>query len=105
MEQVKHILSNNSSQSLTKYYLSLIDKVLLIVYMMNYKNKVFQNYNELTNYEIQNAERLIIQLDSLVRLNDKDDITQKKYVPNYDLIVVDEMEGILSHFNGRYLKK
>ena len=64
---------------------------------MNYKNKVFLNYNEWTNYEIQNAERLIIQLDSLVRLNDKDDITQKNYVPNYDLIVVDEMEGISSH--------
>jgi len=42
-------------------------------------------------------KRLIIQLDSLVRLNDKDDITQKNYVPNYDLIVVDEMERILSH--------
>ena len=38
----KHILLNNSSQSLTKYYLSLIDKVSLIVYMMNYKNKVFK---------------------------------------------------------------
>jgi streptomycin 6-kinase len=47
---------------------------------------------------------LIIQLDSLVRLNKKDDITQKKYVPNYDLIVVDEMEGILSHFNAKTLK-
>ena len=64
----------------------------------------FQNYNELTNYEIQNAERLVIQLDSLVRLNDKDDITPKNYVPNYDLIVVDEMEGILSHFNAKTLK-
>ena len=48
---------------------------------------------------------MIIELDSLVRLNKKDDdITQKKYVPNYDLIVVDEMEGILSHFNAKTLK-
>ena len=44
----------------------------------------FQNYNELANYEIQNAVRLIIQLNSLVRLNEKDDITQKNYAPNYD---------------------
>ena len=33
---------NNSFQSLIKYYLSLIDKVSLIVYMMNYKNKDFK---------------------------------------------------------------
>ena len=25
-------------------------------------------------------------------------------MPNYDLIVVDEMEGILSHFNAKTLK-
>jgi hypothetical protein len=65
---------------------------------MNYKT-IFSNHNELKNYEIQNADRLILQLDSLVRLNDQDDITLKHYVPNYYLIVVDEMKGLLSHFN------
>ena len=95
-----------------KQLIPKFNKILFITYRQSLANSLydelqkqgFQNYNELTNYEIQNAERLIIQLDSLVRLNDKDDITQKNYVPNYDLIVVDEMEGILSHFNAKTLK-
>ena len=95
-----------------KQLIPKFNNILFITYRQSLANRIydelqkqgFQNYNELTNYEIQNAERLIIQLDSLVRLNDKDDITHKNYVPNYDLIVVDEMEGILSHFNAKTLK-
>ena len=67
-----------------KQLIPKFNKILFITYRQSLANSLyelqkqgFQNYNELTNYEIQNAERLIIQLDCLVRLNDKDDITQK----------------------------
>ena len=48
---------------------------------------------------------MIIQLDCLVRLNYQDFITLENYLPNYDLIVIDEMEGILNHFNAKTLKR
>jgi len=57
----------------------------------------------LTNEGIQQSTRLIIQLDSLKRLNYQDYITLENYIPDYDLIVVDEMEGILNHFNAKTL--
>ena len=65
----------------------------------------FKNFSELTNEGIQQSKRLIIQLDSLVRLNYKDYITLENYLPSYDLIVVDEMEGILNYFNAKTLKR
>ena len=57
----------------------------------------------MTNKGIQQSKRLIIQLDSLKRLNYQDYITLENYIPDYDLIVVDEMEGILNHFNAKTL--
>jgi hypothetical protein len=60
VEQEKHILLNNSSQILIKYYLSLIDSLANSLHDELQKQE-FQNYNKLKNYEIQNAERLIIQ--------------------------------------------
>jgi len=65
----------------------------------------FKIFSELTNEGIQQSKRLIIQLDSLVRLNYKDYITLENYLPSYDLIVVDEMEGILNYFNAKTLKR
>ena len=56
MEQEKHILLNNSSQILIKYYLSLIDSLANSLYD-ELQKQGFQNYNEFTNYEVQNAER------------------------------------------------
>ena len=88
-------------------------KILFITYRQSLANSLFnelenegfKNYNDLTNDEIQTAERLIIQLDSLPRLNNKDFITLQNDIPEYNLIVVDEMEGILSHFDAKTLKK
>jgi hypothetical protein len=48
---------------------------------------------------------LIIQLDRPSSLNNKDFITLQNDIPEYNLIVVDEMEGILSHFDAKTLKK
>ena len=65
----------------------------------------FKNYNEMTNEGIQQSKRFIIQLDSTVRLNYQDFITLENYLPEYDLIVVDEMEGVLNHVNAKTLKR
>ena len=63
----------------------------------------FKNYSKLTNEGIQQSIRLIIQLDNLKRLNYQDYITLENYIPDYDLIVVDKLEGILNHFNANTL--
>jgi len=64
----------------------------------------FNNYSELTNEGIQQSKRLIVQLYSLKRLNYQDYKTLENFIPDYDLIVIDEMEGILNHFNAKTLK-
>ena len=64
----------------------------------------FKNYSELTNEGIQQSKRLIVQLYSLKRLNYQDYKTLENFIPDYDLIVIDEMEGILNHFNAKTLK-
>ena len=95
-----------------KQLIPKFEKILFITYRQSLANslydelqeKGFENYNDLTNNEIQKAERLIIQLDSLIRLNVIDNITTQNYISSYDLVVVDEMEGILSHFNAKTLK-
>jgi len=48
---------------------------------------------------------LIIQLDSLCRIHTQDSFTLQNTIPHYDLVVVDEMEGILSHFNAKTLQR
>ena len=58
----------------------------------------------MSNDVLLNKDRLIIQLDSLGWLNVEDDFTLEDYIPHYDLVVVDEVEGILSHFNAKTLK-
>ena len=57
------------------------------------KDEIFLNYNIFTNEGIQTAERLIIQLDSVPRLNNINYITDEDETPEYDLIIIDEIEG------------
>jgi hypothetical protein len=67
----------------------------------------FDNYKELSNDELRESDRLIIQMDSLPRL--QGDINyisgQKSEIKEYDLIVLDECEGLLSHFNAKTLSE
>jgi len=58
----------------------------------------------LSNDALLNTDRLIIQLDSLGRLNVEDDFTLEDSIPHNDFVVVDEMEGILINFNAKTLK-
>jgi hypothetical protein len=88
------------------------DKIIFITYRRSLANSLkrelsnvgFKTYNKMSNDDLRNTDRLIIQLDSLGRLNVEDDFTLEDSIPHYDLVVVDEMEGILSHFNAKTLK-
>jgi hypothetical protein len=71
------------------------------------QEKGFVSYQDLDNETLINSDRLIIQLDSLERLIPKRNKIHG-YAPNpevYDLVILDESEGILSHFNADTLKK
>jgi len=83
-------------------------KVLFITYRqslahsfsLDLKNQFgFENYLD-ENVDVKKAHRIIIQLDSLKRLTDTVNlITQKDGLPHYDLVVLDEIEGLLSHLS------
>ena len=70
MGQVKLIHSKKIPDF--KQILFIINRQSLANSLFNeLENEGLKNYNDLTNDEIQTAERLIIQLDSLPRLNNK----------------------------------
>lgn len=83
-------------------------KVLFITYRqslahsfsLDLKNQFgFENYLD-EDVNVKKADRIIIQLDSLKRLTDVSNIlTQKDGIPKYDLVVLDEIEGLLSHLS------
>ena len=89
------------------------EKILFITYRQSLAQSLyseldcegFKNYKELENDKLQHTDRLIIQLDSLGRIHTQDSFTLQNTIPHYDLVVVDEMEGILSHFNAKTLER
>jgi hypothetical protein len=86
-------------------------KILWISYRISLTNDIKFNFNDLNfksyldlDYE---ADRVIIQLESLLKLSnnnklfiDEDTIE----VPSYDLVIIDEIESILAHFNSPTFK-
>ena len=68
----------------------------------NFEDYGFKNYQ---NDNIISASKLIIQLESLFKLdnnNFKD--TECNDVPSYDLVIIDEIESILNHFSSQTIK-
>jgi hypothetical protein len=60
----------------------------------------FESYQNRAEFDIQKQERLIIQLDSIHLLRGVTNMfTNKSSYPNYDLVVLDEMEGLLNHLS------
>lgn len=49
------------------------------------------------------ADRLICSLDSLFKLVKRDHFKQKWVVPHYDMVVLDEVESILAHFESNII--
>ena len=78
-------------------------KILWVTYRQSLTNDIKGNFKELEfkSYMdgIYNANRQIIQLESLLKLGDNKDIfiDEEIDIPSYDLIILDEIEGILSH--------
>ena len=71
--------------------------------LYNFKELGFQSYQEL-NY---NADRLIIQLESLMKIDNTNDPfldEGEALIPSYDLVVIDEIESILGHFSSDTFK-
>jgi hypothetical protein len=82
-------------------------RILFITYRQSLAHSLsedLKNSYGFFNYldgELNNNPRLIIQLDSLRKLvsNGVNIITQKDGTPRYDLVVLDECEGLLSHLS------
>ena len=82
-------------------------RILFITYRQSLAHSLsedLKNSYGFFNYldgELNNQPRLIIQLDSLRKLvnNGVNIITQKDGAPRYDLVVLDECEGLLSHLS------
>ena len=62
----------------------------------NFKQYGFKSYLDGFNY---NSNKLIIQLESLLNLTDGF-IDEQIDVPSYDLVIIDEIESVLSQFNS-----
>ena len=66
----------------------------------NFKKFGFKSYLDGYNYD---ANKLIIQLESLLNISDGF-IDEEIEIPSYDLIIIDEVESILSQFNSPTFK-
>ena len=66
----------------------------------NFKKYGFQSYLDGNNYE---SNKLIIQLESLLNIVDGF-IDEEVQIPSYDLIIIDEIESVLSQFNSPTFK-
>lgn len=83
-------------------------RVLFITYRQSLAHSLSLELNEkfgFKNYldddcDLVNAKRLIIQLDSIKRLHTGYNlITQEDHIQKYDLIILDEIEGMLNHLS------
>jgi hypothetical protein len=88
----KKILWITHRQSLTK---SLYGK---------FKTMKFENYMDVEG-DLYNCDRIIVQVDSLMRIIQHDLLENKMTFQKYDLVIIDEIEGCLNHFYSPYLNK
>jgi len=93
----------------TQYIKNVLDKfqperILWVSYRISLTNDIkynFESYGFQTyltgNYR---ADKLIVQLESLHKLDyNSEFIDEGNGVPSYDLVIIDEVESILSQFN------
>ena len=88
----KKILWITHRQSLTK---SLYGK---------FKKHKFKNYMDIEG-ELYDYDRIIVQVDSLMRIAQRDLLENKITFQKYDLVIIDEIEGCLNHFHSPFLNK
>jgi tRNA A37 threonylcarbamoyladenosine biosynthesis protein TsaE len=86
-------------------------KILFVTYRRSLANSLslelkevykFDNYLDAKkdNIDLKKSKRLLLQLDSIHKIfDDDDDLISNNSIPEYDLVVLDEMEGILNHLS------
>ncbi|AAV50283.1 helicase origin binding protein [Acanthamoeba castellanii mimivirus] len=98
---IKHILD--------KYKLN---KVLWITHRQTLTKSLygsFKDYGFVSYMDTQNClyqyDKVLVQIDSLMRIKEFDMFENKQLVKKYDLVIIDEIEGCLSHYESPYLNK
>tara|TARA_R110000868_G_scaffold163412_6_gene395633 strand:+ start:126 stop:3101 length:2976 start_codon:yes stop_codon:yes gene_type:complete len=85
-------------------------RILWISYRKTLTNDILGSFSEqfgFKDYQRKeySANRLIIQLESLVKLKPSMMFVDDEYeIPKYDLIIIDEIESVLSHFDSPTFK-
>jgi len=82
-----------------------LKRVLYISYRKTLSNSIFGSFYELQfeKYTDKNysADKFICQVDSLLKIVNNESLE----LPSYDLVIFDEVESILNHFNAKTLKE
>ena len=98
-QMIKRILDKTKYKRIlwVSYRISLTNDI-----HSNFKDYGFKNYQ---NDNINKSDKLIIQLESLYKL-DNNNFKDSEYsdVPIYDLVIIDEIESILNHFSSSTIK-
>ena len=96
---------------LLKLIVPIFKRILWISYRVSLTNDIKGNFKNLGFKSYQdgeyNADKLIIQLESVIKLDKNNDgfIDEfNKIVPQYDLIIIDEVESVLNQFDSPTFK-
>jgi hypothetical protein len=92
-----------------------LKRVLFITYRQTLARDIMRNFNKLgfKNYldapdhpEVWNSPKLIVQVDSLMNVLFKNDkfVCEDRFDLNYDMIVLDESESLLCHFDEKTME-
>ncbi|MFM7983244.1 MAG: hypothetical protein ACKPKO_28380, partial [Candidatus Fonsibacter sp.] len=92
------------------------ERVLFVAYRQTLERDIMRNFGKLgfNNYldsyddpSVWNAPRLIVQLDSLMHIFESSDdvIDGEGFQLRYDMIILDEFESLLAHFDEQTMAK
>ena len=94
---------------LLKRYIETYDpkRILWVSYRKTLTSDILNNFKEygLIDYQTHkyDSDRLIIQLESLHKI--LPDFVDESELPNYDLVIIDEVESVLQQFNSNTIDK
>lgn len=97
------------TKAIIRYDLSLL-KILWISHRQTLTNYIHGEFSKenFVNYmehhgSLFGIDRIIVQLDSITRINKI--VKDGKMFQDYDLVIIDEVEGYLNHYSSPYLIK
>jgi len=90
---------------------SKFKKVLWITHRQTLTMNIYGGFKEFgfVNYmggtkSLYDKDKVIVQIDSLMRISNSDDFEGTIQFHKYDLVIIDEVEGALGHYSSPYLK-